>query len=265
MERVAAEIIALLDEQPPVSMAVVASYRDIKRVEIQPLPFAGSLTPEPDGLVIRLNASDGHARRRFSGFHEVGHTLQPGFRQQTLFRCHHRAPRRDRAVDVEGLADAAAAEFLLPRRYFVPDLADTAFGWDGIHELKDRYEASLYATALRAVRFAADPTLLVVLEPGLRKEERGHTDVTPKLRVVASWTNSSFPYVPRNKSACSDGPLDRALRGEVIDETSSLSELGLDDIATLHLSARLLPYADRQGELRQRVMALYRRPQLSRH
>ena len=261
MERVAAEIIDELDEHPPVSLEVVASFRDIRHVRVEPLPFAGSLTPEPDGLVMRINARDGHGRRRFSGFHEVGHTFQPGYRQQAQFRCHHSAPSRVGAMGPEGLADAAAAELLLPRRHFVPDLASTPFGWDGVEELKDHYEASLFATALRAVRFSVEPALLIVLEPGFRKSERGRAGKTPKLRVVTSSANGGFPFIPPNKSATEDGPLDRAALGEIIDESTTLEDnLGLGDASTVHLSARLFPYADGQGELRQRVMALYRRP-----
>ena len=57
-------IIEDLGEGSPISLEVVASYRDITAVKVEPLPFAGSLTPEATGLVMRLNASDSWGRRR---------------------------------------------------------------------------------------------------------------------------------------------------------------------------------------------------------
>src|SRR5688500_6881443 len=81
IEQIAADTIAELEERPPVDLAVVASYRGIRDIHIQPLPVAGSLTPEPDGLVMRLRADDAPRRRRFTGFHEVGHTFQPGYQE----------------------------------------------------------------------------------------------------------------------------------------------------------------------------------------
>ena len=109
VQAIAARVIADLGEEPPISLEVVASYRDITAVKVEPLPFAGSLTPEPTGLVMRLNATDSWGRRRFSGFHEVGHTFQPGYRQMTLFRCNP-TPTRSGANQPERLADVAAAE-----------------------------------------------------------------------------------------------------------------------------------------------------------
>ncbi len=180
IQEIAARIIEDLGEEPPISLEVVASYRDITAVKVEPLPFAGSLTPEATGLVMRLNASDSWGRRRFSGFHEVGHTFQPGYRQMTLFRCDP-SPTRTAASQPEQLADAAAAELLLPRRFFLRDLIEADSGWDGIEQIASHYDASLSATALRAVHLAPRPTLLVVLEPGVRKEERGRLDAESKL------------------------------------------------------------------------------------
>ncbi len=256
VEFVAAQIIRELDESPPISLEVVASYRDISTVRIEPLPFAGSLTPEASGLVMRLNSRDPRGRRRFSGFHEVGHTFQPGYLQQTLFRCNPRSPVPERSSNPEQLADIAAAELLLPRQHFQKDLALAESGWNGVIDLADAYDASLQATALRSVQLADAPTLLVVLEPGTRKSERGDPTVAEKLRVTSSRANGGFPFIPRNKSAIEGGVLDRALFGEVVEGTSSLQELGIPS-DRLRVSARLFPYADEHGEFHQRVMAIF--------
>lgn len=257
VERIAAEIVDELGEQPPISLEVVASFRDIASVRIEPLPFAGSLTPEPSGLVMRLNARDGHRRRRFSGFHEVGHTFQRGYLQQTLFRCSTRIPGPANLTCPEDLADIAAAELLFPARHFRRGLASVPFGWEGVTTLSGTYDGSIYATALRAVRLAPKPTMLVVLKPGLRKAEVGRSDATPKLRVVRAHHNGAFPFVPPNKSARAGGPLDRALHGECVDEVGSLTELGLPDRGPVRISAQIFPYSDNEGVRQDRVMALY--------
>jgi hypothetical protein len=55
---------------------VVASSRDITEIKLATLPHSGSLTPAGKHLAMRLSASESPRRRRFTGFHEVGHTFQ---------------------------------------------------------------------------------------------------------------------------------------------------------------------------------------------
>lgn len=91
---IAADVVRDVDEHPPIKLEVVASYRDIAEIKVEPMSWAGSLTPEPRGFVIRLRAGDSQRRRRFSGFHEVSHTFLPGFADAPQFR---RQPRIDTA------------------------------------------------------------------------------------------------------------------------------------------------------------------------
>jgi hypothetical protein len=258
VERIAAETIDFLGEEPPVRLDVVASFRDVADIRLVPMRSAGSLTPEPGGLVMRLRAGDGARRLRLTGFHEIGHTFQPGYRLVPHERCGYPSARRA-TNDPEALADVAAAELLLPRAFFISDARAGSFGVDALSELADGYDASLHATAYRFVRFWPEDTLLVLLEPGLRKEEQGRHDATEKLRVRSvSWSGDQWPWVPRNKSAAADGPLVRALAGEVVHERTTLADLGVDDDRPLELSAQLMPYLNGEGQLRQRVFALYR-------
>jgi hypothetical protein len=217
--------------------------------------------------VMRLRADDGVRRRRFTGFHEVGHTFQPGYRLVAHERCGYPSYARRAGDDPEALADIAAAELLLPRAFFIGDVRGSSFGVDALIELADAYEASIHATAYRFVRFWPEDTLLVLLEPGLRKEEQGRVDAMEKLRVRStSCSGEDWPWVPRNKSAAADGPLARALAGELVHDRTTLRELGLDDDRPLEVSAQLMPYLDGQGALRQRVFALLRPlPRTSRH
>ncbi len=47
---IAADVVRELDEHPPIDLAVVASYRDIADVKVEPMRCAGSLTREPSAL-----------------------------------------------------------------------------------------------------------------------------------------------------------------------------------------------------------------------
>ena len=102
-------------------------------------------------------------------------------------------------------------------------------------------DASVAATALRLVRFRPEPTLLVILEPGVRKAERDDPATRVKLRVRSSACSGRWPFIPHNKSAAQAGPLHRALLGELVEETTTLADLIPYSGPPLQLSARGLP------------------------
>ncbi len=257
VEQIAADVITELGEQPPVDLAVVASYRGIRDIRLEGgLPVAGSLTPEPGRFVMRLRADDSPRRRRFTGFHEVGHTFQPGYWDVPSFRCSVTASTTQNTSGPEQLADVAAAELLLPRSFFVKDAAGMSFGLEAVLSLAERYQASIEATALRYVALRAVPTLLVVLAPGLRKAEVGDPGAVPRLRVRYSSRSGAWPHVPRNKSAAEGGPLHRAHLGEEVDEMGTLDDLGIGGLV-VRVSARPAHHRDREGRLHSRVLALY--------
>lgn len=253
---IAADVVRDIEEHPPIKLEVVASYRDIAEIKVEPMIWAGSLTPEPRGFVIRLRAGD--TRRRLSGFHEIGHTFLPGFADAPQFRCQPQVRRR-RIVGNEALADIAASELLLPRQFFVRDLAAADFGLDTITDLADTYDASVQATAHRFVHLWPEPTLLVLLRVGYKPTEADDADATPKLRVAWARGRGSWPYVPPDKSAADAGVLTRALDGEIVREKTTLDELVPGDHRELEVSTRVFHYRDSDGELCPQVLALYRR------
>lgn len=256
VELIAADVIRELGEEPPVDLDVVASYRGISRIELASIPMAGCLAPSPQEIVMILNRNDSRRRRRFTGFHEIGHSFQPGYRTRRNYRCApSTAPRT--SIDPEALSDAAAASLLLPQAHFQRDVRSSDFGLRTVVGLADRYDASIQATAYRFQRFWPEPVLTVVLEPGFRKAELGDPDAQPRLRVASVHATGTWPYVPLNKSASDGGSLWRALQGEVVDGATNLDELGIDMDSDLDVSARSFQY--RVGdEPRQRVLAVFR-------
>lgn len=258
MEQIATDIIRELREEPPVDLKVVASYRGISRIKLAQIPMAGCLAPNERGIVMVLNRDHSPRRQRFTGFHEIGHSFQPGYRTRRSYRCTPLAMPRASA-DPEALCDAAAASLLFPRDNFEADVVECDFGMQGILGLAERYDASIQATMYQFQRYWPEPVLTLVLEPGVRKSEIGKPEVEPRLRVVSAHATGAWtgPYIPRNKSVRDGGMLWRALQGEAVDTTANLDEFGADWNLDVHLSARSVRYWA-NNEPHQRVLAIIR-------
>ena len=266
VQKIAERILADLGEKPPVDLNVVASYLGVSKIERVPLEMSGLITPADGQMVMLLNEDDSPRRQRFTGFHEVGHIFQPGYRLVTSYRCApFVSPTRPRVLDVEALSDIAAAALMFPDVYFSADARETPFSIMAITDLANNYDASVHATVCNFQRYWPEPTMTVILEPGLKKAERRDPSAQPRLRVVSAFPSGhGWPYIPPNKSASDDGLLVRALNGEVIDAKTDLAELEIGFDRRLELTARSFPY--RAGnEMRERVIAIYRQPQLSKN
>jgi hypothetical protein len=125
-------------------------------------------------------------------------------------------------------------------------------------ELADKYEASLEATAHRAIDLADRPGLMVVLREMHKPADRSDPAARPKLRVAYSYGVGNWPFIPRWKSAADSGPLGRASQGEAVDEVADLSELTGRIDREAHVTAKSYPFHDEHGSLHQRVIAIYR-------
>jgi hypothetical protein len=265
LRRIAEETIRELAESPPIDLEVVAASRGIDDIRIENLDVAGSLTPEPEGLVMRLHRGDSRARQRFTGFHEVSHTFQPGYRDARQLRCNAHGLPGVGKPDKEVLSDLGAVELLMPEIYVSEDLAAADFGIETAESLSGRYESSVQASTYRLSSLWPEPTLVVVLEQGLRKEERGAEGAVARLRVLhAHPAGGRWPFVPRNKSAAEEGPLVRAFAtdGEPVEGETSLDDLvGSGGPEGLEVSAKGFDYRRGDGTVRRRVIAIFRQPE----
>ncbi len=251
----ARRVIAELDARPPIDLEMVASWQGVDRIDVADIPWAGCLINDGGHILMQLRRGDSRRRRRFTGFHEIGHTFCPGFRLEPQFRCNPPTPTTS---PLEVLCDVAAGELLYPSRLVERDLAAANFGIDTVVALADDYDGSLESAAHRLVSLWPEDALMIVLEPGIRREEAG-TEAEPKLRVRSVHAKGDWPFIPRNKSVEPDHPLGRALLGELVDEHGHLEGL-CSSGPDVDVSARLIPYS-RDGETVDRVLALYRRPQ----
>lgn len=256
--RIARDIATELELSAPVDFDIVSSHQGIGVVEVTDIPWAGCLVDDQGKLKIKLRGTDSGRRRRFTWAHELAHTFFPGFRYQPQFRCNPAPTATTVGRDIEALCNQAAAELLFPAISFRQDLNAIDLTVEGAELLSDRYLASLEATAHRMIHLADRPALLVVLKKMNKPKERNDPLAEPRLRVSYAFGKGDWPFIPKWKSAEPDGPLGRALDGEVVDGATNISELTQEANKEVRVSAKLYPYHDDQGIMQKRVIALYR-------
>lgn len=233
-------------EGPPTPVEMLASLRGITDIEVAEQPFAGVLAPGANGLAIRVRRADGRERQRFTICHEAGHTLLPGFRQRRQYRCNGERTWLERMCDVAG------TELLLPKRFFEPRMAAGDFNLSTVEELAWAFDASIEASARRAISLHPEPALLLVLSERHKPSESGREQELPKkLRLDYSVSQGGWPFLLRHKSASVEG-LARTLEGEILDEEGSIDELSSTPIGPVKLNAKRY---GKQG----RVLAMVRR------
>lgn len=250
--------IAELGLSPAIDHELVASYRDIIRIDEADIDWSGHIATTSDGLVITVNKQHPRTRQRFTVFHEIMHTFLPGFAMQTRYRC--TPGQGDRVLapetrDLEKLCDTGAAELLFPRIPFQNDLMNRPIDFGLIENLATRYEASREATSRRIVDLNPCPTMLITFEVCCKPSR---PDDEPALRVIFHYSDRrQWPYVPQYKSVPSESVFGRAILEGPIDELASLDTLTNPRLdAEVRVCAKYLPYYDEKGSLHMRVLAL---------
>lgn len=223
------------DAAPPVDVEILASICGIEDIEYRSEGPAGMLVCKDDVWVASVLSTDGLERQRFTILHEGGHTFQPDFRRSVKYhRCKGPRTREER------LCDLAAAEMLLPRRFFVADLADVGLpDLDAVEELARAYCASHEATTRRTVDLAAHPIGMMVFHFGHKPDDRGHEHIRdPKVRLEYAYSDDNLPFPLRHKSVARDSVFHRAWEYELVDEISNVDEYFADQVGPTRVSAR---------------------------
>lgn len=181
---------------PPIDPRVLAELQGIKRIVLsKSLQVSGQLICDDNELVIKLNAKEPSERQNFSCCHEIAHSFAlDGSRAKArvaaeIFTC---SP----ASSEEYLCDRAAAEMLMPEKFFKP----LATGMDpsiaSFVALSKTFFSSISATILRLGHLAVWPVVFIVWK------FTNHFDSTPKLRVFWSVRPAGYRcYIPRHAPA----------------------------------------------------------------
>lgn len=147
-----------------------------------------------DQAIVTITMHASRRWRRFSIAHELGHWR------------HHRGRslvcRSDdiwvpcgRAPEVERVADAYAADLLMPTYLFHPMAAEVARpSFDSIVDLADRFDTSLTATAIRFIDMNTVPTILVCHGPAGRQWFKATKDVPSRWFPRSDLDADSFAF-----------------------------------------------------------------------
>lgn len=269
VERLVEDLSRTLELAPPTHLHRAASYQQIKDIRYDDIEWAGMLTPAEDGtLTITVRSSDGPHRRNFTISHEIVHTLLPGYSitQRRWLGCGGRSSNDSDAntmsatpvwpsmsPHLERLADAGAAELLLPRRYLRPEFKDTAFTIASVRRIANAYHASIDATLRRLLHLTDRPAIVL----DIRRTADAALD--PCISIHRVFSNSAWcPVAPAQ------------LRGTLLTQGHPICEVfnssaldGVIDIAflptTTHfasVSAETDPYTDNEGNLVMRALVL---------
>lgn len=167
-------------KRPPIEPLKLARLRGIQRVVLsRTIPVSGQLLQEGRELIVRLNASEPRERQNFTLCHELAHTFVLDT-SLAKFRQNPVALTCSRASLEERLCDRAAAEMLMPEKFFRPMAASLEPSVSSLICLARTFASSIRATIVRLGQLGVWPVVLV----GWRFAARPGS--SPKLRV--SWS-----------------------------------------------------------------------------
>jgi hypothetical protein len=183
-------------KEPPIDPTQLAALQGIRRIIVSPsLEVSGQLIQSGGELVIGVNGRESVERRNFSCFHEIAHALALGS-QPSAFQRKMRAAVCPGALAEEHMCDCAAAEMLMPEKFFRPASADLEPNVASLTSLSKRFVSSLGATMVRLGQLRAWPVVFIVWK------FRTRLGSYPKLRVAWSVRPAgSRCFVPRHASA----------------------------------------------------------------
>jgi hypothetical protein len=204
----------LLDEaeisEAPVDLRLLASFRDIREIEVVQMTAAGELIPLKDGgMRVHLRATDSEERRRFSLGHEITHTFFPDYKLERHERFEGLIGEFNRKNRVECLCDFGAAQLLLPTKLFRPRIQKAGFSIEALQELSKDFRSSLEATGIKMVGQSPEDSAFVVWEEKFKPTERFASEAPmlfeeyrpkKKLRVKFGFGLQRFGYIPADKS-----------------------------------------------------------------
>ncbi len=169
--RAAETVLDSLPINTPADLRFLEEIAWERGAEVRHTPFANAearVTIYRDRGIITISSAVPSAhRKRFSIAHELGHFELHRYRK-TLSVCLSEDINDDETKTAGKLLEQEANEFasalLMPERFFRPlcDVEEPSL--NHIEELANTFDTSLTATALRYIRYAAEPVALVYTE-----------------------------------------------------------------------------------------------------
>jgi hypothetical protein len=134
----------------------------------------------------------------------------------------------------ERLCDQGAADLLMPRSTFIPQLYQTGISMDTARSLSELYQTSLMATLVQMIRQGTGNVALVVWRYALKPTELKKKSVQSekKLRIwwrlqTSDWTGG---YIPKDKSISEKSAIWKTYHSGQIKSGRELIDLGWGSI-----------------------------------
>ena len=169
----ARDLIAELQIRDPAEI-LIEKIAPFKQAPVRYAPLVGC-----HGRMVRSNgmalitvseAITRPGQRRMIIAHELGHViLLPDIRQMDEVDVTQTRNFNHRQQPEELEANYFAAELLMPKQFFQPDVRQCEPGWEAVKRLADRYQTTLSSAAIQFVHFSNEPVVLVASEDGERK------------------------------------------------------------------------------------------------
>ena len=149
-------------KEPPIDPARLAIVQGVRRIMVSnTMEVSGELVRDGGELVIRLNGRESPQRRNFSCCHEIAHTFafhsplaEMSVRMRTI-SCLRYSPQ-------EQMCDRAAAEMLMPEKFFRPVAANLRPGIESLATLSRVFGSSIGATMIRLGQLRVWPVVFIV-------------------------------------------------------------------------------------------------------
>lgn len=183
-------------EAPPVDPVQLAKIQGVRQIVLsESLEVSGQLMHDHEGLVIRLNGREPVERRNFSCCHEIAHAFEFGSLNgksrvaAEAFSCSPSSPE-------EYLCDLAAAEMLMPEKFFKPLATKLCPSISSLSSLSRTFVSSISATIVRLGQLSIWPVVFIIWR------FTSPPDATRKLRVFWSVRPNGYRcFVPRYAAA----------------------------------------------------------------
>jgi Zn-dependent peptidase ImmA (M78 family) len=159
-----------------------------------------------DRAIITVNINSIEERRRFSAAHELAHWVYD--RGKLAAACTAATIRNSWSSGSEAAANEYASELLLPKSMFVPRVKGRDITFDTVDVLREEFNTSMTATAIRLVRHGPFPSMLICSSSRGREWFVASSEVERRLWPRKDVGENTAAYDLLNGTTAPDRPQD---------------------------------------------------------
>ena len=157
VKAIRAEVQALLNKSkimgPPILIRSLRPLCGIKKISKAEIDQDALLISQDDGFYVLINKDHSSNRQRFSCAHEIGHILlSQHYNRVIRSRTSNYVSFKMRDAEEEYLCNLAAAELLMPSKFFEPLIDKLNFSISSLPLLAKKFWVSIESTAMRLVQ-----------------------------------------------------------------------------------------------------------------